>query len=40
MKNAFTVDFAKTTSMLCKAANVTRGQLRLYEAKGLIAPQN
>ncbi len=29
----------QTTSALCKAANVTRGQLRLYEEEGLIAPQ-
>jgi MerR family transcriptional regulator, copper efflux regulator len=29
----------QTTSALCKAAHVTRGQLRLYEAQGLIAPQ-
>lgn len=28
----------QTTSALCKAANVTRGQLRLYETVGLIAP--
>ena len=28
----------QTTSALCKAANVTRGQLRLYEDEGLIAP--
>lgn len=30
----------RTTSALCKAANVTRGQLRLYEEQGLIAPQS
>jgi DNA-binding transcriptional MerR regulator len=30
----------QTTSALCKAANVTRGQLRLYEEEGLIAPQS
>ena len=30
----------QTTSALCKAANVTRGQLRLYEDEGLIAPQS
>jgi DNA-binding transcriptional MerR regulator len=30
----------QTTSTLCKAANVTRGQLRLYENEGLIAPQS
>ena len=30
----------QTTSALCKAANVTRGQLRLYETVGLIAPQS
>ncbi len=30
----------QTTSRLCKAANVTRGQLRLYEDEGLIAPQS
>ena len=29
----------QTTSALCQAANVTRGQLRLYEEEGLIAPQ-
>lgn len=34
--NAFTS--LQTTSALCKAANVTRGQLRLYEDEGLIAP--
>lgn len=28
-----------TTSALCKVANVTRGQLRLYEYGGLIEPQ-
>jgi MerR family copper efflux transcriptional regulator len=28
----------RTTSALCRAANVTRGQLRLYEEEGLIAP--
>ena len=28
----------QTTGALCKAANVTRGQLRLYEEEGLIAP--
>ena len=27
-----------TTSQLCKVAGVTRGQLRLYEREGLIAP--
>ena len=30
----------QTTGALCKAANVTRGQLRLYEEEGLIAPQS
>jgi MerR family transcriptional regulator, copper efflux regulator len=30
----------QTTSALCKAAHVTRGQLRLYEEAGLIAPQS
>jgi DNA-binding transcriptional MerR regulator len=30
----------RTTSTVCKAANVTRGQLRLYEDEGLIAPQS
>ncbi|AOG22223.1 MerR family transcriptional regulator [Acidovorax sp. RAC01] len=30
----------QTTSALCKAANVTRGQLRLYEDAELIAPQS
>ncbi len=41
MKNATTVNAFRTlqtTSALCKAANVTRGQLRLYEEEGLIAP--
>jgi MerR family transcriptional regulator, copper efflux regulator len=36
--NTFTA--LQTTSALCKAANVTRGQLRLYEEEGLIAPQS
>ena len=43
MKNVVTVNTFKslqTTSALCKAANVTRGQLRLYEEEGLIAPQS
>ncbi len=42
MKNVIAVRAFKslqTTSALCKAANVTRGQLRLYEEEGLIAPQ-
>jgi DNA-binding transcriptional MerR regulator len=30
----------QTTSVLCKSAGVTRGQLRLYEDAGLIAPQS
>lgn len=30
----------QTTSVLCKSAGVTRGQLRLYEDVGLIAPQS
>lgn len=30
----------QTTSALCKAADVTRGQLRLYEEEGLITPQS
>jgi hypothetical protein len=41
MKTVITVNAFKalqTTSTLCKAANVTRGQLRLYEEEGLIAP--
>lgn len=29
----------QTTSNMCKAAKVSRGQLRLYEEQGLIAPQ-
>jgi MerR family copper efflux transcriptional regulator len=29
----------QTTSAICKCAQVTRGQLRLYEDEGLIAPQ-
>jgi MerR family copper efflux transcriptional regulator len=37
--NVNTFKSLQTTSALCKAANVTRGQLRLYEAEGLIAPQ-
>ena len=43
MKTIVTVQSFKTlqtTSALCKAANVTRGQLRLYEDEGLIAPQS
>ena len=43
MKTVVTVQSFKTlqtTSALCKAANVTRGQLRLYEDEGLIAPQS
>ena len=42
MKTVTTVNAFRTlqtTSALCKAANVTRGQLRLYEDEGLIAPQ-
>ena len=42
MKTVTTVNAFRTlqtTSALCKAANVTRGQLRLYEEEGLIAPQ-
>jgi MerR family copper efflux transcriptional regulator len=34
-----TLGSINSTSTLCKAANVTRGQLRLYEDKGLITPQ-
>ena len=43
MKSVITVDSFKTlqtTSGLCRAAKVTRGQLRLYEDEGLIAPQS
>lgn len=43
MKTVVTIQSFKslqTTSALCKAAHVTRGQLRLYEEEGLIAPQN
>lgn len=43
MKTVINVNAFKslqTTSALCKAANVTRGQLRLYEEQGLIAPQS
>lgn len=29
-----------TTGSVCKAAHVTRGQLRLYEEQGLITPQS
>jgi DNA-binding transcriptional MerR regulator len=42
MKNVIPVNAFKslqTTSALCKVANVTRGQLRLYEKECLIAPQ-
>lgn len=42
MKTITTVNAFRTlhtTSALCKAANVTRGQLRLYEEEGLITPQ-
>ncbi len=42
MKTIITANTFKTlqtTSAVCKAANVTRGQLRLYEDEGLIAPQ-
>jgi MerR family copper efflux transcriptional regulator len=35
-----TLKSLQTTGALCKAANVTRGQLRLYEDEGLIAPQS
>jgi DNA-binding transcriptional MerR regulator len=43
MKTVITVkafQSLQTTSVLCKAANVTRGQLRLYEDEGLITPQS
>ena len=43
MKTVITVTAfpsSRTTSALCKAARVTRGQLRLYEEEGLIAPQS
>ena len=43
MKTVMTVkafQSLQTTSALCKAANVTRGQLRLYEDEGLITPQS
>jgi len=43
MKTVIAVNAFKalqTTSALCKAANVTRGQLRLYEEQGLIAPHS
>ena len=43
MKTVITVkafQSLQTTSALCKAANVTRGQLRLYEDEGLITPQS
>ena len=43
MKTVINVNAFKslqTTSALCKAANDTRGQLRLYEEQGLIAPQS
>jgi DNA-binding transcriptional MerR regulator len=38
--NVNTFKSLQTTSALCKSANVTRGQLRLYEDEGLIAPQS
>ena len=37
---AHSLSALQTTSALCKAANVSRGQLRLYEDEGLIAPQS
>lgn len=43
MKTVINVDAfqaLQTTSALCKSANVTRGQLRLYEDEGLIAPKS
>lgn len=43
MKTVISVNAFKslqTTSALCKAADVTRGQLRLYEEAGLITPQS
>ncbi len=40
MKTVSPVNALNSTSTLCTAANVTRGQLRLYEDKGLIAPQS
>jgi DNA-binding transcriptional MerR regulator len=43
MKTVISVKVSRalqTTSTLCKAASVTRGQLRLYEEEGLIAPQS
>lgn len=43
MKTVITVkafQALQTTSALCKAADVTRGQLRLYEEEGLITPQS
>jgi DNA-binding transcriptional MerR regulator len=43
MKTVITVkafQSLQTTSALCRAANVTRGQLRLYEDEGLITPQS
>jgi DNA-binding transcriptional MerR regulator len=41
-ENVMTANAVKslqTTGALCKTANVTRGQLRLYEKEGLISPQ-
>ncbi|MDP3347833.1 MAG: MerR family transcriptional regulator [Hydrogenophaga sp.] len=43
MKTVITVkafQALQTTSALCKAANVSRGQLRLYEEDGLITPHS
>lgn len=40
MKTVITFQALQTTSALCKAADVSRGQLRLYEEEGLITPQS
>jgi len=40
MKSVNAFNTLQTTSAMCKAANVTRGQLRLYEEEGLIAPKS
>lgn len=40
LNNRNTFPALQTTGALCKAANVTRGQLRLYEEAGLIKPRS
>ena len=40
LTTAYDFKALQTISVLCKSAGVTRGQLRLYEDAGLIAPQS